>query len=407
MACPSRYGPCDTFFVQEDDVYSVAERARDRARAIARVQHRQFGQELSRITADEYQEDILDHMEVMETMPDVSSIDLQTEIQWYMRPYLLDFLVEAHSAFQLLPETWFLAVNLLDRYCSRRVVYKRHYQLVGCVSLLIAAKYGDKKERVPTIRELRSMCCSLYDEEMFLQMEGHVLQTLTWVVGHPTADSFLQIALADTGSSEDIELQNMTWYFCEMALFHKDFVGLRPSVLARCALVLARFVLNRPQAPANTWAGTYEYSIVCRLCSIAQEPTQVVQRKYSTIHFSSVTQTLESWFYKQTLQAQAENSNAQIAQEPREPAAHVSKVAPQTPQKHGYAMQHGCMTPPITPEDNSMDYSYDKMAVEFPPTPSPVPQAYGYNTLPQRFDVMNPQVQQVHRMSSMHSMSTT
>jgi hypothetical protein len=69
-----------------------------------------------------------------------------------MRPYLLDFLIEAHQYFQLLPETLFLTINLLDRYCSRRVVYKRHYQLVGCASLPIAAKYGDRKDRVPTTR---------------------------------------------------------------------------------------------------------------------------------------------------------------------------------------------------------------------------------------------------------------
>jgi hypothetical protein len=35
-------------------------------------------------------------------MPDIHSIEIQTEIQWFMRPYLLDFLLEAHHAFQLL-----------------------------------------------------------------------------------------------------------------------------------------------------------------------------------------------------------------------------------------------------------------------------------------------------------------
>ncbi|RJE17129.1 G1 S-specific cyclin, partial [Aspergillus sclerotialis] len=132
------------------------------------------------------------------TLPDVESIDIQTEIQWFMRPYLLDFLIEAHAAFQLLPATLFLIINILDRYCSKRVVYKRHYQLVGCAALLVAAKYGDKKDRVPTIKELKSMCCSLYDDDMFTQMEWHVLQTLGWTMGHPTADSFLQIAVLDT-----------------------------------------------------------------------------------------------------------------------------------------------------------------------------------------------------------------
>lgn len=130
-------------------------------------------------------------------MPDIHSIEIQTEIQWFMRPYLLDFLLEAHHAFQLLPETLHLAVNLLDRYCSRRVVYKRHYQLVGCASLLIAAKYGDRKERVPTIKELKSMCCSLYDDDMFTQMEWHVLQTLNWMIGHPTVTSFQQLATSE------------------------------------------------------------------------------------------------------------------------------------------------------------------------------------------------------------------
>jgi hypothetical protein len=171
-----------------------------------------------------------------QTMPDVNSIDIQTEIQWFMRPYLLDFLVEAHAAFQLLPETLFLAVNLLDRYCSRRVVYKRHYQLVGCAALLIAAKYGDKKDRVPTVRELKSMCCSLYDDEMFTQMEWHVLQTLNWIVGHTTVDAFLQIALSE--SPYDAEVEHMTLYIAEISLFHKEFVSTRPSVLARSALAL-------------------------------------------------------------------------------------------------------------------------------------------------------------------------
>lgn len=63
----TRYGNCDTFFIQsDDDAYSLAERTRERARAIARAQHRQLGDDLSRLVAAEYQDDILDHMEYME-----------------------------------------------------------------------------------------------------------------------------------------------------------------------------------------------------------------------------------------------------------------------------------------------------------------------------------------------------
>lgn len=63
----SRFPPCDSYFVQnDDDIFSIAERNRERARAVAKVAHRQLGHKLSELTALEYQEDILDHMEFME-----------------------------------------------------------------------------------------------------------------------------------------------------------------------------------------------------------------------------------------------------------------------------------------------------------------------------------------------------
>ena len=180
------------------------------------------------------------------TLPDVASIDIQTEIQWFMRPYLLDFLIEAHAAFSLLPETLFLAVNILDRYCSKRVVYRRHYQLVGCTALLIAAKYGECAKKVPHIRELANMCCQLYDEDMFVQMEKHVIVTLEWLVGAPTADSFLEIILDD--GMCDAEMEHLARYILEIAMFHKEFVSKRPSDMAKASLALSRVILNRPSS---------------------------------------------------------------------------------------------------------------------------------------------------------------
>ena len=64
----SRYGHCDSFFVDahDDGIYAVRAEARERARAIARMQQRAIAEELSRMTSEEYQEDIMDHMEHME-----------------------------------------------------------------------------------------------------------------------------------------------------------------------------------------------------------------------------------------------------------------------------------------------------------------------------------------------------
>lgn len=301
-------------------------------------------------------------------MPEVASIDIQHEIQWFMRPYLLDFLTEAHAAFQLLPETLYLTVNILDRYCSRRVVYKRHYQLVACAALLIAAKYGDKKDRVPTFRELRSVCCSLYEEEMFMQMEWHVLQTLDYVLGHPTVDSFLQIALAET-ARDDAELMHMTWYICEMSLYHREFVSVRPSVLARSAMALSRFVLQREQISVDAWAGRYDADTIYKLHKHLEQPSQVLKCKFSSQKLSTVAQTVEVY-----MQAARQESCSEMQEEKTVDSGYGT---PSTPQKHVYvapAVQHGCITPPITPEsDNSVCLGYAPPHTTYPSTPSPVP----------------------------------
>jgi hypothetical protein len=313
-------------------------------------------------------------------MPDIASIEIQTEIQWFMRPYLLDFLLEAHSAFQLLPETLHLAVNLLDRYCSRRVVYKRHYQLVGCAALLIAAKYGDRKDHVPTIRELKSMCCSLYDEDMFTQMEWHVLQTINWVVGHPPVTSFLELALTEVGF--DPELEHMSWYITEIALYHKEFISIRPSVVARSAMALARCILNRPQPRYSFWSAQYDPQVVLHLSSHLSEPSQALSRKYASTHHSGVSTTIAMFLAHQAAVAQTYsqpdvNDGHSMEIEPMA-SYNTNLLTPQTPQKAGWpTVPSDVITPPITPDkaftsNNTYNMHQPRLVPSTPTPPSSI-----------------------------------
>jgi len=286
-----------------------------------------------------------------------------------MRPYLIDFLIEAHAAFSLLPETLFLAVNLLDRYCSRRVVYKRHYQLVGCAALLIAAKYGDRKERVPMIKELKSMCCSLYDEEMFTQMEWHVLNTLEWIVGHPTVDSWMQITLNE--QADDVEVEHMALYLSEIALYHKDFVQSKPSVMAHASLALARGILGRPD---DHFHSHHENVTLLSLSQKLDKPSQVLFRKYASPHMSKVSVSLENFLRHQ----EAMSRHASPPTPPCEPAAMKpvsANMFPGTPQKPYGNMVNGYMTPPITPDGeyflNGNEIKGYQQAPRCPVTPTP------------------------------------
>lgn len=370
------------FFIESDEPRYSRISAKDAAKMLARNRQEMIANELSRLAGDEYLEDIMQHLRHMEdeTLPDANLIDMQREIQWFMRPYLIDFLIEAHAAFSLLPETLFLTVNLLDRYCSKRVVYKQHYQLVGCAALLIAAKYGDKKDRVPQINELNNMCCGLYDSGMFTQMEMHVLNTLEWTIGHPTVDFFSQLIVAE--ESDDLEVEHMAAYLCEVALYHRDFVSTKPSIMARASLALARAILGRPEVNDGEWDHTENVTVLA-LSQHLHQPSATLSRKYSSRHYSQVSARLAEFLAQQAAVTRRAG--------PPSPPSEVTASSKQgdifsTPHKvHGAVMgvADGYMTPPITPDGVCFGVA-DPMNRYVPPrcpvTPTPQqPAVSGYS----------------------------
>ncbi|KAH9892051.1 cyclin [Xylariomycetidae sp. FL2044] len=371
------------YFVESDEPRRI--NMKDAAKMLARNRQEMIANDLSRLAGDEYLEDIMQHVRQMEdeTLPDANLIDLQREIQWFMRPYLIDFLIEAHAAFALLPETLYLTINLLDRYCSKRVVYKQHYQLVGCAALLIAAKYGDKKDRVPQINELNNMCCGLYDSGMFTQMEMHVLNTLEWSIGHPTVDFFSQLIVAE--ENDDREVEHMAAYLSEIALYHKDFVSTKPSTMARASLALARAILGRPEVNDGEWDHTDQLTLIT-LSQQLHQPSLTLSRKYSSPHLSRASGRLAEFLAQQA----AISRRAQ--QGPPSPPAELAQSNKttdiySTPQKgHGAMMgvADGYMTPPITPDGVCFGVS-DPMNKYVPPRcpVTPTPQAPNMTGYPQ------------------------
>ena len=73
-------------------------------------------------------------------------------------------------------------------------------------------------------------------------MEGHVLSTVGWCLGHPTAEAWLRIACAEgpTLPMEDQRTQHVARFIMEITLFHRAFVSIKPSDIALACLKLAR-----------------------------------------------------------------------------------------------------------------------------------------------------------------------
>lgn len=174
-------------------------------------------------------------------LPNPHYMDNQTEIQWSMRSILIDWLIQVHSRFTLLPETLFLSVNYIDRFLSCKVVSLGKLQLVGATALLIAAKY--EEINAPSIPEMVYMVDSGYTVDEILKAERFMLSMLQFELGWPGPMSFLRrISKAD---DYDLDTRTLAKYFLEATIIDERFVGCPPSFMAAGAHCLARFMLKK------------------------------------------------------------------------------------------------------------------------------------------------------------------
>lgn len=220
-----------------------------------------------------------------------------------MRCILLDYLVQLHRYLVLLPETLHLAINILDRYCSCKIVREGRYQLLGCVTMLIAAKCGELRERAPTLQRLRQMCRYIYEIDDFRHMEWCVLEALQGRLGCPTIASLQPLAMIDT--IVDLELTHMSWYFADIALYDMALLSYRPSVSATCSLALAQRIIDRHrELPAGffrpslidpKWKIHRDTAVMRILCRRLLSPPEALREKYQSEEFSSVAITLEHY----------------------------------------------------------------------------------------------------------------
>jgi hypothetical protein len=224
------------------------------------------------------------------------------------------------------------------------------------------------------------MCCSLYDEDMFLQMEWHVLSTLGWAIGHPTVDSFMRLAVKD--NVYDPETESLTLYILEIALYHRDFVSKQSSTLALSALVLARHILGRPHARATEFGSHFCSTTVMELLQKLHDPSGILTRKYASVRYSGVSRVLSTFVAQKAHMSATAHTPLTPTYELTPPAAAAKPAGSEyfqtyaTPQKPQFpsVVQHGLYTPPITPEGEMFGVTQKTFGAPnqyAPPTPTP------------------------------------
>lgn len=164
---------------------------------------------------------------------------LQRDINAKMRAILIDWLVEVHMKFRLVPETLFLCVNIIDRYCLKGHVMRSQLQLVGVTALLVACKYEEIYP--PEVSDCVYITDKAYTRNDILEMEQKIVHKLSFHITVPTAYPFLQRFLNVVKASTLIK--NAATYYTERTLQEYELNKYRPSVISAAAVILA---MNNP-----------------------------------------------------------------------------------------------------------------------------------------------------------------
>ncbi|MED6199103.1 hypothetical protein PIB30_072737 [Stylosanthes scabra] len=178
----------------------------------------------------EYVDDIYQYYWVTEAQnPALANyMSNQTEITPYMRGILINWLIEVHMKFDLMPETLYLTVTLLDQYLSMVKIKKTDMQLVGLTALLLASKYEDFWH--PRVKDLTSISVESYTRDQMLEMEKLILRKLKFRLNAPTPYVFL--------------LEHMAFFLVDLCLVEYETLAFKPSLLCASALYVARCTLQ-------------------------------------------------------------------------------------------------------------------------------------------------------------------
>ena len=231
--------------------------------------------------------------------PDPYYMNIQSELKWSYRSTLIDWIVQVHSRFQLLPETLYLTVNIIDRFLSKKVVTLNRFQLVGAAALFVAAKY--EEINCPTLKDIVYMLDNAYTRDDVIKAERFMIDTLGFEIGWPGPMSFLRrISKAD---DYEYDIRTLAKYLLEITIMDSRLVAAPPSWLATGAYFLSKIILGY-----NDWSIHHIYysgytqeqifplaTTILENCRQASTKHEAIWKKYSERRQHRSAQIVAKW----------------------------------------------------------------------------------------------------------------
>lgn len=174
-------------------------------------------------------------------MPSADYMTHQNEITWAMRQTLVDWLLQVHLRYHMLPETLWIAVNIVDRFLTHRTVSLIKLQLVGITAMFIAAKY--EEILAPSVDEFVYMAENGYSKEEILKGERIMLQTLEFRISH-YCSPYSWMRKISKADDYDIQTRTLSKFLTEVTLLDHNFLRAKPSLVAAVGMYCARRMLD-------------------------------------------------------------------------------------------------------------------------------------------------------------------
>merc|ERR1712141_383323 len=234
----------------------------------------------------------------------------KTTILPKMRAVLVDWLIQVHQQFNLLQETLYLTVAILDRFLQDHAskIERKQLQLVGVASMFIAAKYEEMY--APEIGDFVYITDRAYTESQIREMEMRILDTLGFDLGRPLPLHFLR--RNSKAGNVDALTHTMVKYIMELTLVEYKMAHWKPSLVAASALALSLKVLDQDQKSlSQLWSPTLVHYTSYKLSEISDTVAKLatlvlttsrapenskllaVRKKYEDKKMSRISKTLE------------------------------------------------------------------------------------------------------------------
>jgi len=164
----------------------------------------------------------------------------QTDINYRMRAILIDWLIDVHLKYKLVPQTMYIAVNLIDRYLSKNETNRAKLQLVGVTAMFIACKYEEIYP--PELKDFVYITDGAYVKSEVLNMEYKMLKSLEFNVTFPTQWSIFEIYRKKLDLNE--KTFKLAWFLMELCLINYRSLKFKMSVIAASAILIASKTLG-------------------------------------------------------------------------------------------------------------------------------------------------------------------